>query len=271
MAQEEPVNTPGLDAFSPIANHYDAIMEHVDYARWRHIAGRLGDLLPRPILHLDAGCGTGVLMEQLAESGWHSFGIDLSPSMLRVARHRRKLTALACADVCALPFQEKFHLITCLFDSVNFLLREEQVHSAMESFFRALKPGGLLYFDIVTRRMISDHFNNECWMEDHGRFRSSWRSIYHREQRLCETRVRINSGTDSVTRERVYDPECIQDAVGRAGLSLLSMRDAYTWKKPGRAVTRIDFVAVKGGEKDLTRRFEAVERDIRAALIGRQS
>lgn len=271
MAQEKSVKMPVRDAFSPIANHYDAIMEHVDYARWHHIARRLGDMLPRPILHLDAGCGTGVLMEQLAGPDWHSFGIDLSPSMLRVARHCRKLTVLARADLCALPFQEQFHLITCLFDSVNFLLREEQVHSAMESFCRALRPGGLLYFDIVTRRMITDHFDNESWMEDHGRFRSSWRSTYHREQRLCETRVRINSGTDSVTLERVYEPEFIQDTIGRAGLSLLSMRDAYTWKMPGRAVTRIDFVAVKGSEKDLTRRFEAVERDIRATLIGKRS
>lgn len=268
MAKEESVKITGHDAFSPIANYYDAIMEHVDYARWSLIIKKLGDMLPRPVLHLDAGCGTGVLMERVEAPDWHAFGIDLSPSMLRVARHRRQLSALACANLCALPFQGRFHLITCLFDSLNFLLREEEVHQAMNSFYQALQPGGLLYFDIVTRRMITDHFNNEDWMEDHGRFRSSWRSTYNREQRLCETRVRVNSGRDSVTRERIYETEFIREAIENAGMSLLSMRDAYTWKKPGRSVTRVDFVAVKGSGKGLARHFEEVEQSVRAAIFG---
>ena len=263
MAENETVSREAGDAFSPIANHYDAIMEHVDYARWRIIVQGLAGMLPRPLMHLDAGCGTGVLMELLAEPGWQSVGIDLSAAMLRVAKYRRALPFLARADICDLPFKERFHLVTCLFDSLNFLLHEDQVHRAMASFQNALLPGGLLYFDVVTRRMITDHFNDETWVENHGRFRSSWKSTYDRDRRLCETRVRINSGEESVTQERVYGEEFLCDALDRAGLTLLAMRDAYTWKKPGRAVTRIDFVAVKKPDRGCAKRFKETEQAIR--------
>lgn len=250
------------DAFSPIANYYDAIMEHVDYDRWHHIAIALAEMLPRPFLHLDAGCGTGVLMERLSRDGWHSTGMDLSPTMLRVARHRRKLPFLAQADLRALPFQDQFHIITCLFDSLNFLLQEEQVRQALQSFCEALADGGVLYFDIVTKRMITDHFNNESWLENHGRFRSAWHSTFDRSKQLCETRVRINSGEESVTRERVYPVEFFRDAIKSAGLKLLSMRDAYTWKAPGRRSTRIDFIAVKGNGRDAEKQFRDIEQRI---------
>lgn len=259
MATDEKMNLRAGDAFSPIANYYDAIMEHVDYARWLHIADSLATLLPRPFLHLDAGCGTGIFMEQLRQAGWHSAGMDLSPTMLRVAKYRRELTALARADLCALPCNERFHLVTCLFDSLNFLLYEEQIGAAFRSFQQALVPGGLLYFDAITRKMITDHFNNESWEENHGRFRSSWRSTYDRNTSMCETRVRINSGEDSITYERVYAEDFLCDALKQAGLTLLATRDAYTWKKVGRRTTRVDFVAVKPPAQGVNRRFPEVE------------
>ncbi len=266
MAQDKTLRAQSGDAFSPIANYYDAIMEHVDYARWRYITKSLATLLPHPLCYLDAGCGTGVLMEQLVMSGWNSSGIDLSPAMLRVARHRRKLESLAQADLCALPFREQFHLITCLFDSLNFLLREDLVLAALASFQQALFPGGLLYFDVVTRKMITDHFNNESWVENHGRFSSFWRSTYDGHERLCETRVRINSGSDSVTYERVYDEGFICEAIARSSLTLLTMRDAYTWGKVGKRTTRIDFVAVKGDKQGIAQKFQELEQHIRDSL-----
>ena len=37
---------------------------------------------------VDVGCGTGVLAARLVEAGYRVLGIDLSPSMLRIARPR---------------------------------------------------------------------------------------------------------------------------------------------------------------------------------------
>ena len=268
MAQDAHLNRDGnADAFAPIAAHYDAIMAHVNYERWERIAAILAEGLPRPFRHLDAGCGTGVLLERLAASGWDSVGIDLSATMLAVARGERRLSVLARADLRALPFYEQFDLVTCLFDSMNFLLQEEHIYQALESLQQALRPGGVVYFDVVTKQMIKDHFNNEAWTENHGAFRSYWHSTFDRARQLCETRVRVNAGLASVTRERVYDSDLFRDAIDRAGLTLLAARDAHTWDKPRRRAARIDFIAVKGGGKDAIRRFQQADERIKAYVM----
>ena len=267
MAPEnDRLNSRAGDPFSPIAGHYDTIMEHVNYGRWSHIAESLASLLPRPLMHLDAACGTGLLMEHLRHPDWHSTGIDLSAAMLDVAKRRRGLANLARADLCALPFRETFHLITCLFDSMNFLLHEDHICTALLSLRQALLPDGILYFDMVTHKMIADHFNNESWTERHGNFRSSWRSTYDQKKHICETRVRVNTGRISVTQERVYAVEFLCDAIQSAGLRLLAMRNAYTWGAVNRQSPRIDFVAVKQGNDAYDTRFQEVEQRIKRDL-----
>ncbi|NLO34243.1 MAG: class I SAM-dependent methyltransferase [Candidatus Hydrogenedentes bacterium] len=246
------------DDFQPIAAYYDSIMSHVNYARWGMITEKLGRMYPQPLRHLDAGCGTGTLMEQLMNPNWQAVGIDLSPSMLAVAQ-QRKLKALAVADFCALPFSNQFHLITCLFDSLNFLLEKEQVVQAMTSFYHALQPNGMLYFDIVTQRMIVNHFNNETWEKEHASFRSFWRSTYKRNKKLCETQVRINSGAVSTTKERIYSVDFLVDAIEQSGLTPLFVKDAYNWEKPGHRTTRIDFVALKSKDPAVIESFKQVE------------
>jgi len=262
---EIPAITPtaSKDAFAPIAAHYDTLMEHVDYGRWLHVALALGEMLPRPLVHLDVGCGTGIFMQGLDGPDWKTTGMDLSRAMVRVAREQRRHPRLAQADMRRPPFHEQFHLVSCLFDSLNFLLHEEHVEEALRGMANALKPGGLLYFDVVTARMVSDHFDNEAWTEHHGRVKSAWRSKYDKSAKVCATGVRVNAGVESVTYERVYPLDFLADAVARAGLSLLIMGDAKAWRKPGRRTTRVDFVAVKGEERLYRTAFKNVEAAVK--------
>lgn len=264
MVEESKNVMIGADGFAPIANHYDDMMEHVDYDRWLHITTALGDMLPASFRHLEAGCGTGVLLKQLTEYGWHSVGMDLSASMLRVAHHRYRLSELVRGDFCALPFSNHFFMATCLFDSLNFLLTEAQFAQAMKSFSEALLPNGLFYFDVVTEKMISNHFENTSWTENHGRFRTAWVSSYAHETQTCETRVRINSGDESVTHEHIFGTKFILYALEQAGFSLLAMRDANTWKTPTKRTTRIDFIAVKGDADCYRKEFKKADKIIKA-------
>ncbi|HDP34029.1 MAG TPA: class I SAM-dependent methyltransferase, partial [Candidatus Hydrogenedentes bacterium] len=113
MAEDQKTSTK-YDPFAPIANHYDDMMEHVCYERWLHVTRTLGEMLPGPFSHLDAGCGTGILLKKLREHQWRSVGMDLSPTMLRVARYRHALQRLVNGDFSAPPFVNHFMLITCL-------------------------------------------------------------------------------------------------------------------------------------------------------------
>ena len=94
---------------------------------------------------LDAGCGTGLLLEQQAlavGAEGRVEGLDYSGDMLAQARHR-------CTDlpqvgyhqgsVEALPFDDaSFDALSC----VQCLLYVDDLHAALAEFHRVLKPGG---------------------------------------------------------------------------------------------------------------------------------
>ncbi len=249
------------DPFEDLARYYDRLMSHVDYARWFQTVTGLGELLPGNFRHLDAACGTSTLLHMLRDAGWNSMGVDISMAMLARGRKKRPDTALARADIRALPFHGSIDYITCLFDSVNFLLEESAVRSALGAFSAALRDGGLLYFDVVTRNMVVKHFENQEWEEDHGKFNSFWSSTFDRARNVSETKIRINSGRSSMLSERIYPRKFIEDALKEARFTLLACYDATTWKRPRRRTTRLDFVAVKGRPRGMRAQFaRAAER-----------
>lgn len=94
---------------------------------------------------LDAGCGTGLLLEQMAISVGDSgrvVGVDYSPDMLDIARHRCQdlgNVELHQGSVEQLDFEsEIFDLVSC----VQTLLYVAQVETALGEIHRVLKPHG---------------------------------------------------------------------------------------------------------------------------------
>lgn len=257
------------DSFAHLARYYDPIMAHVNYDRWCSTAIALAELVPDSFRHLDAGCGTGVLVNMLRKVGWSSYGIDLSAEMIRAGRRSRGSLPLAAADLRALPFHHSMDIVTCLFDSANFLLEELDLQQTIVEFSRTLCEGGLLYFDVVTERMVTLHFAGQEWDEENGGFRSTWSSDFDRKTGIAETRVRINTGEEAVIRERIYDRRLIERMLHAAGLTLLAVVDAETWRPPTRHTTRIDFVAMKQPGRKAEAQFRRIGQHVRELLANR--
>ena len=94
---------------------------------------------------LDAGCGTGLLLEQMARSVGDSgqvVGVDYSPDMLDMARHRCQdlgNVELQQGSVEQLDFEaESFDVVSC----IQTLLYVEQVETALGEIHRVLKQHG---------------------------------------------------------------------------------------------------------------------------------
>jgi SAM-dependent methyltransferase len=254
------------DMFEHLARYYDPLMEHVNYDRWLLITTALAELAPKDFRHVDLGCGTGVLVNMLRHAGWQSVGLDLSEAMVRAGRHTRRALPLGVADLRNLPLNGSVDFITCLFDSMNFLLEEQEVRRALCQCADALTPGGLLYFDIVTERMVKEHFAGQQWTEQNGAFNSSWKSAFDENTACSRTEVRVNTGHKSAIEERIYPTAFFREAVEDAGLKLLAMYDAETWQPPRNKTTRVDFVAVKAPQAGMVKRFTAVRKQILAQV-----
>jgi ubiquinone/menaquinone biosynthesis C-methylase UbiE len=97
----------------------------------------LGDLTGRTVV--DAGCGSGRAVAELAERGARAVGVDLDPDMIAVARERWPAGEFHVGDACALPLET---------GSVSLYRADKVLHMvgdptrAVAEARRVLAPGG---------------------------------------------------------------------------------------------------------------------------------
>jgi len=89
------------DAYRDWAKSYDEdTVEGMGYVAPRVTADKIASLLKPDVVILDAGCGTGLAGEALAERGFRTMdGMDISPDMLEVARAKGAYRTLQTEDM----------------------------------------------------------------------------------------------------------------------------------------------------------------------------
>jgi ubiquinone/menaquinone biosynthesis C-methylase UbiE len=112
--------------FGPMAERYDRWYETTEGAMYDRLEkGAVVRLLPdngRRKELLDVGCGTGHWARFFSQRGFEVTGIDLSPSMVRVARGKRIAGAsFAVADAHELPFDSGRFRVTTAIATLEFV------------------------------------------------------------------------------------------------------------------------------------------------------
>lgn len=86
---------------------------------------------------LEVGCGTGLILEQLAPQCRRAAGVDLSPGMLELARQRGLDVQEGSAT--ELPFEDNSFDMVCSF---KVLAHVPEIEKAMREMARVTRPGG---------------------------------------------------------------------------------------------------------------------------------
>jgi len=115
---------------------------------------------------LDLCCGTGSLLELVIEAGFLAVGLDASPHQLRHARRNAPRARLVKADVRAFRLQERFDVITCMFDSLNYLTRKRDLERALRCARRHMAERGLFIFDVNTFGGLQDNWCRTSTMRE---------------------------------------------------------------------------------------------------------
>lgn len=130
--------------FQTIAPRYDFFTRAMSYGmdgRWKRAGVALARLPERPVV-LDLAAGTGdfsVLVEE-RHPGARAIPVDLTESMLALARERG-LEKAVCGDACRLPFPDE--AFDCVF--IGYGLRNfPDLNKAIEEVYRVTRPGGWL-------------------------------------------------------------------------------------------------------------------------------
>ena len=133
------------ESFSPTVNPYRAMVWRLERRALDEILRR--HLGTRPVTHLDFACGTGRVLEHLGDRVSAATGVDVSPSMMEVARKVAPQAELVEADLTQQdPLGDRrFDLITAFRFFPN---AEPELRRAIFSVLaRHLSPKGVLVFN----------------------------------------------------------------------------------------------------------------------------
>jgi SAM-dependent methyltransferase len=105
-------------------------------------------LLPERCRILDLCCGTGQLAAGLSELGYQVTGLDGSETMLEFARANAPQAEFIRADARTFSLPGQFQAVLSAFDSLNHLMKIEELTQVFRNVYEALADGGVFLFDL---------------------------------------------------------------------------------------------------------------------------
>lgn len=176
---------------------------------------------------IDVATGTGAAAIELSLAGIDVTAYDQSREMLREAR--RKTIALQRPITWRHGSMERFSadrpvdLVTCFFDSINYLLEQDRLVECFESAVAALVPDGWFVFDVNTIGRFEADWNRTthiAYESDH--ILCLFRSTYDPETHVSPLQLTVferDSATPSTWRR--WDEEHIERGYPLAEISTL--------------------------------------------------
>jgi SAM-dependent methyltransferase len=114
----------------------------------------LSQLKVAPNSLLDLACGEGTFAVAMAKQGLQVTGLDQSPEMLAYAQAKADQEGVRITftqgDMRALDYSSTFDVVTCWYDSLNYLLELNDLTSTFIGVEKALSEDGVFIFDLNT-------------------------------------------------------------------------------------------------------------------------
>jgi 2-polyprenyl-3-methyl-5-hydroxy-6-metoxy-1,4-benzoquinol methylase len=251
--QEQPV-------YSAFAEIYDQVMRDVDYDSWaEHVLSLCRNAAVPVEKVLDLACGTGSLALRLARRGYHLTGVDQSADMLEQARLKFADEGLEADfhqgrmnDFSHLGLDRDYDLVTCLYDSINYLLEEAEVRHCFEQTCRHLHPGGVFICDVTTEYNLLQNFAGFTFAENLVNASYIWENEYDIVRKVCRSKVtmfirRGNTYRKQVENhvQRVYPSGQLTEWLRQSGYEVLGLFHNMTEMPPQERCERIHFVCRK--------------------------
>ncbi len=263
-----------MESYRDFAYVYDELMDTTPYEEWceriQELIGRYGVSKPERNaeealesernLVLDLGCGTGTLTELLYQKGYDMIGVDNSESMLGIAMEKREKSGdeilYLLQDMRELELYSTVGTVVSVCDSINYILREEELLTVFSLVNNYLYPGGIFIFDFNTDYKYREVIGDTTIAENREDCSFIWENFYDPEEKINEYDLTVFVQEESelfrkfteTHFQRGYTVEQITKLVEQAGMKVLEVMDADTGKPVTPESERVYLVAEEQGK-----------------------
>lgn len=232
--------------YTEYARHYDEGQLHFSVLMYDYLQEVFDRHPPAGRRLIDLACGTGTLALMLADAGWDVLGIDAARGMLREAQRKARHGAgldrsirFRRADMRAWSVTTPVDVVTCCYDSLNYLLEEADLQATFAAVWAALKPGGLWIFDINTPYFLQ-HVWQPVEIEERQDYAHVMQTTFDPQRCLSTlTLTGFTRRTDGLYdrfiehhAERGYAESALQCWLGDAGFAIEATYECFVFTEP---------------------------------------
>lgn len=186
---------------------------------------------------LDVACGTGESFLPLLQRGYQVTACDVSSEMASRAAAKAPGAHVFVADMRHLPHIQGFDLVTCLDDSLNYLLERDDLRLALGGIRMSLDPVGIAVWDVNTLATYRTGFASD-WVTDSPAAFIAWHGCASEDfatGEIAEARIdtfcRAEPGcwrrATSVHRQRHWRVADVTAAAAAAGLRVIAVHGQH--------------------------------------------
>lgn len=251
-------NAYNTSAYGSFAYVYDIFMDNVPYEEWaQFILNLLQDRKITEGLVLELGCGTGKLMTLLGKAGFDMIGVDNSVEMLQIAREKTSQDFLyLLQDMREFELYGTVKAVISVCDSVNYIIKKEELRKVFQLVNNYLDPEGLFIFDFNTEYKYRELIGETVIAEDREDVSFIWFNEYDEESHLndIDLKVFVQEEGDIYRKfqeehiQRGYTLDEIKQLLEESGLIFLEAYEEYTTQAPQPDSGRIVVVAQEHGK-----------------------
>ena len=166
---------------------------------------------------LDVACGAGRHTRAFASSGARCVGLDLSATLLRLARQATD-APLVRADMRQLPIRPRsMDLTVNLFTSFGYFDRDAEHAAALAEMIGTLKPGGWFVIDFLNAAAVRERLVPHETLNLSGDAVEVTRSVSPDGRYVCKS-IRAPRGRRYTERVRLFEPQQISGMLESAGV-----------------------------------------------------
>ncbi|MBU8934098.1 MAG: class I SAM-dependent methyltransferase [candidate division Zixibacteria bacterium] len=216
----------------------------------------------RPTSGLDLCCGTGTAIVLMRELGLEMSGLDGSAAMLAVAARKLKGLKVKLYQKTLPKFRiiddynsrktQTFDLITCFYDSLNYLRNAQELEATFRSVGKHLESGGWFIFNMNTPASLKTIWGGQVYADAQDEIAWVWKNEYHTRTKTATvvTTVFTKNGKlwerfDERHTERAYSNTELKKILSKTGFSVKGLFRCATFERPTRDATRVCIVARK--------------------------